>query len=595
MVPVLIELVFVVAMGAMLWNSVRDYEKLENSRDALLNLHKVELVVVDALLALFDDNPENLPKKIQELTQIQVAIKNTWDKIDPEDHPELKSVNAECDRARKKLYALVSQSKQSYIYENTTGQGDGKQTSLGSTMLMLLELRPMTKKIIEIESKVLENEPGKLDQITWSITTLLILSSLIGFGATFLLVRYYTKSFLDRLSFAEQKAILIASGKDLPAALTGVDEIAELDRTLREAGIEIKEARQKEFAILDHATDVICSLDSRFRFETAGEAASKMWQYSPDELLGRSLFSIITPETHDITRESLQKLADQGGEIEFENAISCGNGHVKHCLWTVTWSSSSKNYFCVAHDITEINITKKLKNQFLNLANQELRAPLEKASSLLVRLVNEDLPLPEAANKETKKASASLAKLTELVNELLDLDSLKSNSENLSFTECSSAKICRNAIETLDALAELNELKLFAPTDDATIWGDEKRLVQVVTNLLSNAIKFSPRGSTISVEIKRLEKCARICVNDSGPGIPKSDRALIFEKFSQTRAVANINIKGTGLGLAIVKSIVEAHGGQVGIEETTLGGSSFFFEIPLAPDPSSEIFKSEGD
>ncbi|MBC7997470.1 MAG: PAS domain-containing sensor histidine kinase [Leptolyngbya sp.] len=594
MVPVLIELVFVVAMGAMLWNSVRDYEKLENSRDALLNLHKVELVVVDALLALFDDNPDDIPKKIQELTQIQTSIENTWAKIDPADHPELASVNEECDLARKKLYALVGQSKRSYEYENTTGKGDGKQTSLGSTMLTLLELRPLTKKIIEIESKVLENEPGKLDQITWSIASILILSSLIGFGATFLLVRFYTKSFLNRLSFAEQKAILIAGGKDLPAALTGDDEIAELDRTLREAGIEIKEARQKEFAILDHATDVICSLDSRFRFETAGEAASKMWQYSPDELLGRSLFSIITPETHDVTRESLQKLAYQGGEIEFENAISCGNGHVKHCLWTVTWSSSSKNYFCVAHDITEVNITKELKNQFLNLANQELRAPLEKASSLLVLLINESL-LPEAANTETKKASASLTKLTELVDELLDLDSIKSNREDLTFSECSSANICKNAIETLDALAELNELKILAPTDDATIWGDEKRLVQVVTNLLSNAIKFSPRGSAISVEIKRLEKCARICVNDSGPGIPKSDRALIFEKFSQTRAVANINIKGTGLGLAIVKSIVEAHGGQVGIQETTLGGSSFFFEIPLAPDPSSAIFKSEGD
>lgn len=594
MVPVLIELVFVVTMGALLWNSVRDYEKLENSRDAILNLHKVESVVVDALLALFDDNPDDLPKKIQELTQIQTSIENTWAKIDPADHPELASVHNECDLARKKLSAQVDQSKQSYIYENTTGKGDGKQTSLGSTMRTLLELRPLTRKIIEIESKVLENEPEELERITWSITTILVLSALIGFGATYLLVRSYTKAFLNRLSIAEQKAILIASGKDLPAALTGDDEIAELDRTLRDAGIEIKEARQKEFAILDHATDVICSLDSRFRFETAGEAVSKMWQYAPDELLGRSLLSIITPETHDITRESLQMLADKGGKIEFENAISCAGGHVKHCLWSTTWSSSSRNYFCVVHDITEVKTTKELKNQFLNLANQELRAPLEKAASLLVSIIQEGL-LPEAANKETKKASTSLAKLTELVDELRDLESLESKRKDLSFAECSSANICKNAIETLEGLAKINDLKILAPTNDATIFGDEKRLVQVVTNLLSNAIKFSPSGSVISIEIERLEKSALISVNDSGPGIPKTDRALIFEKFHQTRAVANINIKGTGLGLAIVKSIVESHGGHVGVRETALGGSSFFFEIPLAQDPTLAIFAPGAD
>ena len=108
---------------------------------------------------------------------------------------------------------------------------------------------------------------------------------------------------------------------------------------------------------------------------------------------------------------------------------------------------------------------------------------------------------------------------------------------------------------------------------------DHDRLLQSVSNFVGNAIKFTPSGGTISLAAKRDQSRVTVSVTDTGPGIAEADRLKLFRKFSQLHK----GQEGLGLGLYIAKSIVEAHGGTVGVDSTLGQGSSFRFTLALAP------------
>lgn len=114
------------------------------------------------------------------------------------------------------------------------------------------------------------------------------------------------------------------------------------------------------------------------------------------------------------------------------------------------------------------------------------------------------------------------------------------------------------------------------------IWvdGDKDRLAQVMGNLLSNAAKCSRRGGT--VEISTEQSCTgkvRVSVSDSGPGIPESKRAVIFNNFAQIDSLGQKQTSGTGLGLAIAKLVVEEHGGTIDLTSEVGKGTTFYFEL----------------
>jgi signal transduction histidine kinase len=143
-------------------------------------------------------------------------------------------------------------------------------------------------------------------------------------------------------------------------------------------------------------------------------------------------------------------------------------------------------------------------------------------------------------------------------------------------------EVCKEARESLEMLAQKAGvgIDIAEPNTDAPFIGEHKRMVQVIINLLSNAIKFSPAGTTVTLGVDEKPDSVEISVADQGPGIPAEDRAVIFDKFRQSRATSNVDIKGSGIGLAIVRAIAEAHHGQVGVDSRPGGGSIFWVRVP---------------
>lgn len=133
--------------------------------------------------------------------------------------------------------------------------------------------------------------------------------------------------------------------------------------------------------------------------------------------------------------------------------------------------------------------------------------------------------------------------------------------------------------------ADRKEIVLRPRFEPDEIVVDSGRLNRVLVNLISNAVKFSPENSSVDITCEKSTgkhsiPMLEFKIIDHGPGIPESKIDLVFEKFKQAGRGDEGEKKGSGLGLAICKAIVEAHGGEIGVESELEEGSIFWFRIP---------------
>jgi signal transduction histidine kinase len=175
---------------------------------------------------------------------------------------------------------------------------------------------------------------------------------------------------------------------------------------------------------------------------------------------------------------------------------------------------------------------------------------------------------------------AQTYRLNLLVNDLLNLSSLRSGKLPLQIAPCDVCLLCRNVVEDQRALVDhLIDLKL--PHDPLILQADEGRLSQVVINLVVNAIKYSPPDSIVCVDVSLKGTLLILAVHNNGSVIPQEQQENIFEPFYRTREAQTSATQGWGLGLAISKEIVEQHGGRLWVESSEEKGTTFFVALPL--------------
>ena len=143
--------------------------------------------------------------------------------------------------------------------------------------------------------------------------------------------------------------------------------------------------------------------------------------------------------------------------------------------------------------------------------------------------------------------------------------------------------IARDAAADARVVAPQREITLNAP-DRVVVSGDDTRLRQVVGNLVRNALVHTPARTAIEIAVSTQNGTAQLSVADHGPGLREEDRERIFEPFYRADPSRSRDSGGAGLGLSIVNAVVLAHGGRIGVRETSGGGATFEVELPLASD-----------
>jgi two-component system sensor histidine kinase KdpD len=146
-------------------------------------------------------------------------------------------------------------------------------------------------------------------------------------------------------------------------------------------------------------------------------------------------------------------------------------------------------------------------------------------------------------------------------------------------------ELVRDVLPVVDPLMRQRNqtLRIVDRLDQVRVPADSRRIGQVLINLIANASKYSGTSTRIDVTVRRREDGVRLSVADRGPGLPPGGLTHLFGPYARGPEAGIAGIDGAGLGLAIVKSIVDLHSGTVGAYRRRGGGSTFWFELPLAP------------
>ncbi|MEM8637881.1 MAG: PAS domain S-box protein [Cyanobacteria bacterium P01_G01_bin.54] len=239
-------------------------------------------------------------------------------------------------------------------------------------------------------------------------------------------------------------------------------------------------------------------------------------------------------------------------------------------------------------DISDRKDIAQMKNEFISIVSHELRTPLTSIYAAL-RLFKTGCfgQLNDRGQETLAIALRNTQHLTQLINDILDLDRLERGTSHIQKQWCDTQDLVNQAIETMRSTAQDREVGLdviYNPTlvqhQGTRIWADAVQIVQVLSNLLSNAIKFSPPDSTVTIVLRANAKAVLFEVHDYGRGIPTDKLESIFERFKQVDASDTREKGGTGLGLTICRQIVEQHGGQIWAESVFGCGSLLSFTIP---------------
>lgn len=194
---------------------------------------------------------------------------------------------------------------------------------------------------------------------------------------------------------------------------------------------------------------------------------------------------------------------------------------------------------------------------------------------------------PEEAAGLAQAARMSALHLQTLVNNLLESASLEAGIFRLRPRPAALQELLQQVVQMMAPLLQRRRqsLRLEAPAEPLTVWLDPDRVSQVLVNLIGNASKFSPTASAILLTARLEPDCLRVAVEDSGPGFPG---AGFNELVDRTPAQPPVPGSGIGLGLSIVKSLVQAHQGELGVENRPQGGARVWFTLPLGPQEQRE-------
>ena len=548
-------------------------ELMKQFYDAMTTLYGYGLTKSDLFLARFAEISKKIPKQTQRLNDLIAD-----DHSQSENAQEINKLSAMALVLLNKFRSALDEEDQIDIFKEINHyQRRQTETQVGQLMADL-------HKVVEHERDIEKRTPLGSAQIRDQLKFLLIVGIILNLILTLSLGLFFTKSIVKRLDTLIDNSLRLAANRPLNPPLKGGDEIARLDGVFHAMAETLTEAMRKERAIIDNASDVICSIHRKDGvFTNVSPASTAAWGYHPDELIGSSYKDIVTDETRKQTEEAFENANTSRTGVRFENRVRRKNGPVIDVLWSIQSSPAENSIFCVAHDITARKELDRLKQQFLQMVTHDLRTPLATAK-IFLQMLSEGTygQLPEPVIQRSVTVSSNVSRLITMVNNLLDIEKLESNRLSMVFEDCSVKSLIDRSIEAVTGLAEEKKIRIATPSipQDVRLKADEERLIQVLVNLLSNAIKFSPSDSVVSVKVTELDNDLKIRVDDTGRGIPKQFREIIFDRFQQVDVDDALVEGGSGLGLALSKAIVEEHGGTIGVDSEEGKGSSFWFRLP---------------
>lgn len=280
----------------------------------------------------------------------------------------------------------------------------------------------------------------------------------------------------------------------------------------------------------------------------------------------------VVRRTNEIHRGSLEIARGPIGEGKRELKVS------------ITPLNEDGMVLVLISDESEARRIEAVRRDFVANVSHELKTPIG-ALGLLSEAILGAKDQPEAVVKFASRMQSEAKRLTELVQEIIDLSRLQSSDPLSKAFPVEVSEIVREAVSQAQINSEARGIYVeVGKIEDETVIGDRDQLIAAVHNLIENAINYSPEDTKVSVVTQRKDNLVEISVSDQGIGIADEEQARIFERFYRVDPARSRETGGTGLGLSIVKHVALNHGGDVRVWSKIGVGSTFTLILPIAQD-----------
>ena len=249
----------------------------------------------------------------------------------------------------------------------------------------------------------------------------------------------------------------------------------------------------------------------------------------------------------------------------------------------------------VLFDITRLERLEIVRQEFLSNVSHELRTPLTSIMALAETLETGALNDLENNRRFLSIIQKNAVRMQHLIEDILELSAIEAGNVNVVPETIQLRSLVEEIVSSLSSAAAGRSISVENLVEqDAKVFADPRRLMQMLTNLIDNAIKFNRDKGTVTIVYEAGER-DRIIVTDTGEGIPGQHLDRVFERFYRVDRARSRDLGGTGLGLAIVKHLAKAHDGEVTVSSRVGEGTQFTIELPaLRQAESNELVTSAG-
>ncbi|MGM0843980.1 MAG: two-component system histidine kinase PnpS [Bacillota bacterium] len=235
-----------------------------------------------------------------------------------------------------------------------------------------------------------------------------------------------------------------------------------------------------------------------------------------------------------------------------------------------------KGIVLVFHDITELKKLEQMRKDFVANVSHELRTPITSIKGFSETLLDGAMNDSETTKTFLNIILNESDRLQALITDLLDLSKMEKQGFPLNVHDSDISGILQEVVAILEKKPEKKDIELTLHAEEPAVAEvDSLRMKQVFINLIGNAITYTPAHGQVAISVKQTESSVVVEIQDSGIGIDEEEIPRIFERFYRVDKARSRDSGGTGLGLAIVKHLIEAHGGNIGVESTVNEGTTF--------------------
>lgn len=429
---------------------------------------------------------------------------------------------------------------------------------------------------------------GMVARLADSLTRTTAGAAALALVVSLFVLGYVGERFVARVRRLQDVARRIGQGDQAARADEGSpDDLGRLGATLNAVHAELdarlealRRERDDRERILAHMSDGVMLVDAEDRILQANMRMVELLEMPLRPAAGTPLVQF---KRVPGLIQLVQTAREEGRTVQRE--LEPWSTHARHVRATVTplADEGPGPVLLVLHDLSESDALQRLRQDLVANVSHELRTPLTSLRGYAETLLEGGLEDAEHREGFVRIIRDQAVSLQALVEDLLSLAEMERPDAALRLETFDLRVLAAEQVASLRNAAKRAELSLeLVPGEPVSVTADRVRLSQAIGNLVDNAIKYTERGG-VQVVLGVRDAKAWCEVRDTGPGIPAEDLPRVFERFYRVDKARSRAKGGTGLGLAIVKHAVALHDGVVALESRVGQGSTFRFEIPLAP------------